>query len=503
MKNIAPAGISICMIVRNEERFLSDALRSVAGVANEICIVDTGSTDRTIEIARAFGAKVERLAWSDDFSAARNASLALARFRWILVLDADERLHPDSIAALKAIGNEPTALRGRWLQCRNLNDDVKGSGATTNALVRIFPNDARIRYRNPIHEFVAVAGSQSGLSADMTAIEIVHLGYLNDVVLERGKAERNLRLSRAAVEREPGDPFHHYNLGMAELLAGNHAEAAASLERMRELTTTTPRGFRAHGLVALADIYNEVLDRRERALVVIADCLAIAPNYSNAHFSHGRVLARAEQFFDARNAFAAAIATGAHDGEQFVVDGEVAIWKAHSEIGATLMREDRHAEALQWFELASEARPSAQPLVVNRARAHEALGQLAEAEALYAAAARSFGDEPSLIDHVNFLLRVGREADAIVAIDVSLERLSAGYQRVFLATAAALRHRAGATAEAQAFVDRALAVGDRAESEATLRALWEQIDQPQLLGLITPVATARAPGLRIAYTPQQ
>ncbi|GAC1591350.1 MAG: hypothetical protein NVS3B28_19120 [Candidatus Velthaea sp.] len=206
--------------------------------------------------------------------------------------------------------------------------------------------------------------------------------------------------------------------------------------------------------------------------------------------------------YEARDAYGAAIAAGAHDGAQFVVDGEVAVWKAHSEIGSTLMREGRPAEALRWFELAAEVRPTAYPLVANRARAHEALGDLAAAGSLYAAASSAFADEPSAIDHVNFLLRAGREDEAIRAIEESLERLGEGYQRVFLGTAAACRLRAGDEPGAASFVERALAVGNRQESEATLRALVTELDQPRMFAFITG-KPARAPGLRIAYTPQR
>src|SRR5215469_8478565 len=87
-----PAGISLCMIVRNEERFLADALESVRGVVDEINIVDTGSTDSTVEIATRYGANVVHRTWCNDFSWARNEALAMATRRWILVLDADERL---------------------------------------------------------------------------------------------------------------------------------------------------------------------------------------------------------------------------------------------------------------------------------------------------------------------------------------------------------------------------------------------------------------------------
>src|SRR5690348_3827247 len=84
--------ISLCMIVKNEEKYLERCLKSVEGVVDEIIIVDTGSTDQTTEIAEKFGAKILRYQWNDDFSSARNYSLKNAKCDWILILDADEEL---------------------------------------------------------------------------------------------------------------------------------------------------------------------------------------------------------------------------------------------------------------------------------------------------------------------------------------------------------------------------------------------------------------------------
>jgi tetratricopeptide (TPR) repeat protein len=486
------------MIVKDEERFLEDALRSVAGVVDEICIVDTGSTDRTREIALAAGARVLDVSWEDDFARARNAALAMARRRWIFVLDADERLAPGSREALVAIGRTRSSGRGKWISCRNLTDDCKGSGAMSNALVRIFPNDDRIRYRNAIHEFVTIDGGECGLPADRTAIEIVHHGYLAAIVAERAKAERNLRLSRRSAEREPSDPYHQYNLGMSSLLAGDRAGAVLALERMRVLTRTTPRGYRAHALVALAELYAEYWGDVQKAHAVIAECLSHVPNYSNAHFLHGRLLSRAGDLHAARDAFGRAIAAGAHDHEQFVVDDEIAIWKAHSEIGGTLMREGRYSEALAWFELASRARPGAQPLVINRAKCHEALGDTRSAAELFAAAYRRFADAPSTIEWINCLLRLGRSAEALEVIDAASAFVDAPTQALLLATAAAVHLRAGHTEAARAAVERALSCGDRAASAATVRTLAEHLAMPELAELLAP-GSPRANRLQIAY----
>jgi glycosyltransferase involved in cell wall biosynthesis len=84
------------LIAKNEERFLPQCLRSVRALASQIVVVDTGSTDRTVDIAREFGAEVHSFSWCDDFSAARNAALEHATGDWILILDADEELKPEA-----------------------------------------------------------------------------------------------------------------------------------------------------------------------------------------------------------------------------------------------------------------------------------------------------------------------------------------------------------------------------------------------------------------------
>jgi tetratricopeptide (TPR) repeat protein len=488
------------MIVKNEERFLEDALRSVAGVVDEICIVDTGSTDRTIEIARAHGARVIEATWQDDFALARNAALGLATRRWILVLDADERLEHDSRAALMAISRTQPNGRGKWITCRNLTDDYRGSGVMTNAIVRIFPNDTRIRYRNAIHEFVALDGNAGGVPADMTGIAIVHHGYLNAVVSERLKPERNMRLSRLAAQRDPDDPFHQYNLGMAALLTEDRDGAITALERMLELTRRTPRrGYRVHGLVILAELYAEQRGDVAAALVLLRECLQLIPNYSNAHFAHGKCLARGGDLYAARDAFGRAIAAGAHDAEQFVVDNEIAIWKAHSEIGATLMHERRFAAALAWFELAARARPAVQALTLNRAKCHEALGDLDAARALLRSSFGRDRDEASALEWINFLLRRERIEEACAAVDTALAYVGEETHALLLGTAAAAHLRRGQRERAAAAVERALLRYDGPAARMTLVAVAAALQLPELHELIGQTPASRAKPLRIAY----
>src|SRR5277367_3015111 len=95
-----PEGISLCMIVKNEERFLAECLDSVKDCVDEINIVDTGSTDRTVEIARSYGANIIFREWRSDFAWARNEALAMATHRWTLILDADEELERESVGLM-------------------------------------------------------------------------------------------------------------------------------------------------------------------------------------------------------------------------------------------------------------------------------------------------------------------------------------------------------------------------------------------------------------------
>src|SRR5579884_2472849 len=189
-----PAGISLCMIVKNVEAYLERCLRSAAPVVDEINVVDTGSTDRTIEIAKTFGARVTHEQWRDDFAHARNASLAMASKRWILQLDADEELTAESAQALREIKSAPAHLTAVLVRCRNLSDGKTATGMVSHLITRVFPNHSRVRFRGSIHEFPCVDGSATAIAAVPSPIAIVHYGYLDSVISARDKFARNTRM---------------------------------------------------------------------------------------------------------------------------------------------------------------------------------------------------------------------------------------------------------------------------------------------------------------------
>jgi tetratricopeptide (TPR) repeat protein len=473
--------LSLCMIVRNEEQFLGDALTSVQGVVDEICIVDTGSTDGTVAIAESFGARVKHVTWREDFAWARNQALEMATGAWIFVLDADERLAPGSRDQLRGVRGMKPAGSGLWIRCRNYSDAERESVASTNAIVRVFPNDPAIRYRGTLHEFVVREGEDRPIPADRTAIEIVHLGYTHDVMVSRRKAERNLRVSRAAYEVAPEDSILVYNYAMSALLAGETALAREQLERVAELTAGTPRGYRPMALSKLAGLYVDE-GRAADALRVAEECIAFVPTYPDGHFARGRALAKLARYNEARSAFEESIRCGTSTAfEHFVVDEEIAIWKAHNEIGGTFVLERRYSKAGQWLERAAAAHPGERSLMLNLALSWEAAGDAAAARAVYRAVLEQFRDENAAIEYVNFVFRRDSADVVLEAVEFALPFLGDDYRRAFLASAAAALLRVDRRDEAAALLRRVLEVGGEPYAgRAVIKALAEHYRQPEL-----------------------
>ncbi|WP_167433628.1 tetratricopeptide repeat-containing glycosyltransferase family 2 protein [Paenibacillus barcinonensis] len=198
-------GISLCMIVRDEGECLDRCLRSVSDWVDEIIIVDTGSTDASHEIARRHHAEMMDMEWSGDFSKARNLSLAAASYSWILVLDADEewictdRTKLELSEWLEAASQE---VWGYWIKVTSLLGT--GEERVTDVVCRLFRNDPRIAFRGRIHEEVASsihAFMPSGIG--QSDIEVVHYGYLDDVIAAKGKNKRNMQLVRRALQQTP------------------------------------------------------------------------------------------------------------------------------------------------------------------------------------------------------------------------------------------------------------------------------------------------------------
>src|SRR4051812_2485063 len=194
----APAGarlstVSLCMIVRDEAARLGRCLASALPWVGEAVVVDTGSTDGTVEIARRAGARVLSFAWCDDFARARNHALDAATRPWALVLDADEVLVVDDGAAwaraVAAAGDGPDerAADSRVaysIDCHDLLDD---GSAAVGPVMRLFRRDLPdMRYRGEVHEQVVAVAERRRAAAHARFLHIEHDGHTGAVVAEHG-----------------------------------------------------------------------------------------------------------------------------------------------------------------------------------------------------------------------------------------------------------------------------------------------------------------------------
>jgi glycosyltransferase involved in cell wall biosynthesis/Flp pilus assembly protein TadD len=225
--------VSLCMIVKNEEGNLLACLQSVADLVDEIIVVDTGSTDRTKEIAAAFGARVFAFPWVDSFAAARNESLRHAGGEWIFWLDADDRLDEDNRRKLRDLFAELKDENAAFvMKCLCLPDPQTGT-ATRVDHVRLFRNDPAVRWEYRVHEQILPALRRRDAAVRWVDVVIQHTGY-QDPALRRRKLERDLRLLERESAEKPDDPFVLFNRGCIAQDLGRLEEAIPLLQRSLE-----------------------------------------------------------------------------------------------------------------------------------------------------------------------------------------------------------------------------------------------------------------------------
>jgi glycosyltransferase involved in cell wall biosynthesis len=266
--------LSLCMIVRNEERTLSRCLDSARSLARELIVVDTGSTDRTQRIAARYGAEVIPFDFArPDFAAARNRAIACATGRWILMLDADETVDQSSaplIETLVALGTEA----GYFFERRNHIAD--SADIVTDYVVRLFPNRPAYRFRGRVHETIDASILENGGRLLRTAIRIDHSFSSR----ERDRRGRNLwyvEILKEEIESDPTDASRLNFLAAEYHQLNMFDEATEVAERIARLT---PMDHKAH---LFAGIYHLVYQANPaRARADFRRVLALCPDHTEA-----------------------------------------------------------------------------------------------------------------------------------------------------------------------------------------------------------------------------
>ena len=275
--------LSLSMIVRDEAAQIEDCLRSVQGFADELVVVDTGSSDDTVARARALGARVVEIPWPGDFAPARNQALQWVSGDWVLVLDADERLRPEAWAPLRALMAQPDVL------LINLLRHERGAAQSPYSNVsRLFRRHPAIQWSRAYHSMVDDSVAEllqrepHWRIADCPEPALLHDGYRPELLAQGNKAQRLRAAMEAELERRPGDPYACAKLGSLEVAEGNRERGIALLEQGLEQCPASAHPERYELLLHLALAQGPAPTPAADALYRQALALPLAPRLTLA-----------------------------------------------------------------------------------------------------------------------------------------------------------------------------------------------------------------------------
>lgn len=296
--------ISLTMIVRNESVHLADCLESVKSYVDELVIIDTGSTDDTISIARGYTPHVYSFPWNNDFSAARNFAIKHASGDWILSLDADEEIQFQGTKNFHVLLNNERDKEAFLLPLLNPVSNSTGEYNTFYVL-RLFKNNKNYRYIGKIHEQVSLPDPQKvGLAKDPI---LKHCSLPSKI--QHQKRSRNLNLLKKASEEDPSNPFLHYYLGVEWLMLGKPAYALPFLQKAYHSLSDENLLFRAPALKYLILCF-KALGRLDEALALCLEASLEYRSFTDIFYLGGQLFEQKTEFIIALKWFEQAITCG-------------------------------------------------------------------------------------------------------------------------------------------------------------------------------------------------
>jgi glycosyltransferase involved in cell wall biosynthesis len=351
--------ISACLIVKDEEKHIFDCLNSIIDVVEEIILVDTGSSDKTIEIANGFTkVKLFNYDWDNNFSNARNFSLEQAQSDYILFIDADERLvNGEIIKDVLAVSSDNTA--GWLLELTSIAEREDGiTDRFVSNLLRLFKNDNRFRFKGVIHEQILESILENGYKLESTNIKINHIGYNLSKQEMLNKQLRNLKLLEIAIQNDPKNAYNHYQLAKTEMALGNQEKAEYSIEKAIEYAlpkgTVKPQvlNFGAVNALQLKDL----VKAKQRA----EESLKINPNQVFANYIMAEVLNEVQDFSNSFTFYQFALNAYNSDSTlaKIVGDYHIAQEVIYFKLGRALIGLKKYEEAKLYFNLGLKINPN-------------------------------------------------------------------------------------------------------------------------------------------------
>ena len=275
--------LSLCMIVKNEADCLARCIESLQSIPDEMIIVDTGSTDNTVEVAKKYGAIIKTYEWNNNFAQARNYALSFASKEWILVLDADEYLRPEDYNLFVSLLNAE-GIDSYYIKTLNFTEPNNPASCMINLNHRLFKNHKGFHYVGAIHEQLI---SDEKVISKTTDLGFYHTGYLKEVVKSKNKPKRNSQILQSILDEDPNNSFHQFNLAN-EMFQLEKYEEAIELYNQAYEHTTVGQGylpklivFRINALVAN--------HQEKKALLAANEGIRLYPTFTHLMFVKGTI----------------------------------------------------------------------------------------------------------------------------------------------------------------------------------------------------------------------
>ncbi|MDU5111727.1 MAG: glycosyltransferase, partial [Clostridium sp.] len=268
--------LSLCMIVKNEEKYIDKSINSVKDIVDEIIIVDTGSTDSTLDILKNYNVKLYNYKWENDFASARNYAINKAKSNWIIFLDADEILDQSSKNTLiKYI--ESTPFDGCHFVIYNYRSENQND-FTIHYAFRLFRNNKGYHYKGKIHEQI-FNDNYKNITSKFSNEEIIlhHYGYSIEILQKKDKRSRNIPILLDSLKDNPEDSFNLFNLGN-EYLAQNDVNKALYYYELSYSSIDLTKHYSVHLLYRMTICYQYVKKYNEAMKFVDEALKNFSPN---------------------------------------------------------------------------------------------------------------------------------------------------------------------------------------------------------------------------------
>lgn len=297
--------LSVCLIVKDEEIFLDNCLKSISNLADEIIIIDTGSSDQTLSICEKYNANVHFYKWHNDFSAARNYAISKATGDWILWIDADEEFEKSKSLLIKdTISNSSSPMI--YLPIINYYGEkfpVNKEQAYLYHQPRIFRNHLGIKFKNKVHEIPLLPHQDDiGYPTEFVDAPIYHYGYIKEVLNKKDKSDRNFNILTEEAKVPGHSPWIEYHLANELYRKQDYLLAFAYVNE-------SIKGFLLHGKIPPSILYRLkyaiLLDTNniKEAWPGINYALYLYPDYVDLNFIKGLILYDQQDYSSALECF--------------------------------------------------------------------------------------------------------------------------------------------------------------------------------------------------------